>query len=91
MLSLVRPKFLCRFTENTECSAHAELAESRACRSRIFLSATTGPFRIYEPQREDQWQLQSGAVFVDGLGVGDVEISSDRQQRMRGVHRGYRS
>ena len=78
MLSLVHPKFFIPVHgEYRMLCSHAELAESLGVKKQNILIGENGS--VFELTNR---KVQAGAVFVDGLGVGDVGniVIRDRQQ-----------
>ena len=84
MLSLVRPKFFVPVHgEYRMLRSHAELAESLGVPKQNILIGENGTvFEFTNRSGKITGKVQSGAVFVDGLGVGDVGniVIRDRQQ-----------
>ena len=84
MLSLVRPKFFVPVHgEYRMLRSHAELAESLGVPKQNILIGDNGTvFEFTNRSGKITGKVQSGAVFVDGLGVGDVGniVIRDRQQ-----------
>ena len=84
MLSLVRPKFFVPVHgEYRMLRSHAELAESLGVPKQNILIGDNGTvFEFTNRSGKINGKVQSGAVFVDGLGVGDVGniVIRDRQQ-----------
>ena len=82
MLSLVHPKFFIPVHgEYRMLCSHAELAESLGVKKQNILIGENGS--VFElTNRSAKINVQAGAVFVDGLGVGDVGniVIRDRQQ-----------
>lgn len=84
MLALVRPKFFVPVHgEYRMLCAHAELAESLGVKKQNILIGENGSvFEFTNRSGKIVGKVQAGAVFVDGLGVGDVGniVIRDRQQ-----------
>ena len=84
MLSLVHPKFFIPVHgEYRMLCSHAELAESLGVKKQNILIGENGSvFELTNRSAKINGKVQAGAVFVDGLGVGDVGniVIRDRQQ-----------
>lgn len=84
MLSLVQPKFfLPVHGEHRMLCSHAELAERLGVQKQNILIGENGTiFEFTNRSGKIAGKTQAGAVFVDGLGVGDVGniVIRDRQQ-----------
>lgn len=84
MLSLVHPKFFIPVHgEYRMLCSHAGLAESLGVKKQNILIGENGSvFELTNRSAKINGKVQAGAVFVDGLGVGDVGniVIRDRQQ-----------
>jgi len=84
MLSLVKPKFFVPVHgEHRMLCRHSELAQSLGVKKENILIGENGSvFEFTNRSAKIAGHVQAGAVFVDGLGVGDVGsvVIRDRQQ-----------
>lgn len=84
MLSLIHPKFFIPVHgEYRMLCSHAQLAETLGVKKQNILIGENGSvFEFTNRSGKISGKVQAGAVFVDGLGVGDVGniVIRDRQQ-----------